>query len=64
MPNPLKALMTLQLELVLHALNMTKQSMEIWLRFQPQPSKVTTPIAGMLPAVITKRQPSPPPSAD
>lgn len=63
MPSPLNALLTLQLELVLHGLTMTKQALEIWLRFQPQPSRVTTPVAALLPAIADLRQDRRPPAA-
>lgn len=53
----------LQLKWTLQALMMTKSVFETWLTLQPQPSRVTSPLLSLLPA-LTGRDvvlPSPPP---
>lgn len=57
MANPLTTVATLQLELVLHGLALTKQLLEIGLRFQPQPARLTGPAAAVLPTLTRQRRP-------
>ena len=47
-------MLRLQSEITLQILTMTKAVLEIWLRLQPQPSRVTAPVVAMLPSLPPK----------
>ncbi len=58
--NVLRNVLILQLEMTLQVLTLTKSALEIGLRLQPQPSRVTSPVVAMLPVLIGRSDVVPP----